>query len=325
MAYNSCASVLFNSFDGKCDKSIGGIKRILICPQTDILGISYGYQTITDVDSPIIASNTIRNIVCAEGKKFEQFLFKPNTSSYTSTFSGDKTIGSQVVTTEVTLQFSRAEYQKRLEFQKLIGQPCVVLVEDMYGKFIVLGVDNPVYCTNSVMQSGTAKADLSGFTLTLTEEGDVLPPFLDNDFILSDILTAHTFKDFEYSWLCDFNHIQVEDLTQGDEVVTSVTITDVENVIFSLRAQNQDCLVPIKALLDGKYNIDSNFNKTYTFVVSEPLKLEGDYFVFQITTQSEEGMESASTEYTVHGALIAKVIFYGAPNKCKLILKTFAE
>lgn len=325
MAYNSCASVLFNSFDGKCDKSIGGIKRILICPSTDILGISYGYQNITDVDSPIIASNKIRNIVCAEGKKFEQFLFKPNTGSYTSTFSGDKTIGSQVVTTEVTLQFSRAEYQKRLEFQKLIGQPCVVLVEDMYGKFIVLGVDNPVYCTNSVMQSGTAKADLSGFTLTLTEEGDVLPPFLDDDFILSDILTAHTFKDIDYEWIGDFNYIQVEDLTQGDEVVTGVTITDVENVMFTLKLEGMDLSVPVKVLLDGKYSVDSNFNKTYTLVVSEPLKVENYAYVFGIESWNQDGYEHAYTGYQVHGALIAKVIFYGAPNKCKLILKTFAE
>ena len=179
--YNSCAAVTLNSIDATCDESRASIKRVLVCPKEDIEVIGYQYIPISSTypnDDYFKKSTLINNLVLADDKKFVEFKFRRNTGSYTSTYTGDNTTGSQVVTTEVTLQFSKAENQKRLEFQKLTGHPCVMLIEDAYGKYIALGVDAPVVLTNTVMQSGTAKSDLSGFTLTFTEESNVFPPFV---------------------------------------------------------------------------------------------------------------------------------------------------
>ena len=58
----------------------------------------------------------------------------------------------------------------------------------MYGQFIYLGYDQEVTITNAVMQSGTAKTDLNGFTLTFTDESIELPYFVDGEII--DALVA---------------------------------------------------------------------------------------------------------------------------------------
>lgn len=208
--YNSCAAVTLNSIDATCDESRASIKRVLVCPKEDIEVIGYQYIPISSVypnDDEFQKSTLINNLVLADNKNFVEFKFRRNTGSYTSTYTGDNTTGSQVVTTEVTLQFSKAENQKRLEFQKLTGHPCVMLIEDAYGKYIALGVDAPVVLTNTVMQSGTAKSDLSGFTLTFTEESNVFPPFV---------------SDYDnYGDFCD--NVLVDSLLMG-EVFTPINL-----------------------------------------------------------------------------------------------------
>ena len=172
MAYNSCGSITLNSIDARCDASIGGIKRILIAQKDDVTNVA-----VNDTTGVITA------ITMASGKKFQQWLFRRNTGSYTSTSTSDATIGNNSVTTEVNLQFSKAEAEKRLNIQSAINANAVVIVEDAYGQFIYLGYDNEVTITNAVMQSGTATADLSGFTLTFTDESAELPHFVDGSII----------------------------------------------------------------------------------------------------------------------------------------------
>ena len=172
MAYTSCAAISLASIDARCDASIGGIKRILIAQKDDVTDV-----TLNDTTGIITA------ITMASGKKFQQWLFRRNTGSYTSTSTSDATIGNNSVTTEVNLQFSKAEAEKRLNIQSAINANAVVIVEDAYGQFIYLGYDNEVTITNAVMQSGTATADLSGFTLTFTDESAELPHFVDGSII----------------------------------------------------------------------------------------------------------------------------------------------
>jgi hypothetical protein len=177
MAYNSCKSITMSSIDAHCDSSIGGIKRILIAQRSDVTGVTLDSTT-----------GIITAITMAQTKKFQQWLFRRNTGSYTSTATGDPTTGNNGVTTEVSLQFSKAEAQKRLEIQSAINADCVLIIEDMYGQFIYLGYDQEVTITNAVMQSGTAKTDLNGFTLTFTDESIELPYFVDGEII--DALVA---------------------------------------------------------------------------------------------------------------------------------------
>lgn len=173
----ACNTVTLNGINAKCDTSAGGIKRILIAQKDDV--------TIGNVDE----TGVITEITMATGKTFVQWLFRKNTGSYTTSLTSDTAIGTQAVTTDLNLQFTKAEAIKRLEIQSAINAAAVVIIEDMYGQFILLGKDNEVSVTSVNMQSGTAVTDLNGFTLTFQDTSLELPHFVDSS-IIPALLTA---------------------------------------------------------------------------------------------------------------------------------------
>ena len=173
----ACNTVTLTGINGKCDTSAGGIKRVLVAQKDDV--------TIGAVDE----IGVITEITKAEGKYFVQWLFRKNTGNYTTSLTSDPAIGTQAVTTELNLQFTKAEATKRLEIQSAINAAAVVIIEDMYGQYILLGKDNEVSVTAVNQQSGTAITDLNGYTLTLQDVSLELPHFVDPNIIPS-LLTA---------------------------------------------------------------------------------------------------------------------------------------
>lgn len=171
-----CSSVTLNNILASCEQSVGGIKRILIANRASV--------TPTAPDS---TSGIIKTITLASTEKFKQWTFRKGTGNYTSTVSVDEAIGNSSCTTECSLQFSKAEAEKRLAIQSAINADAVVIIEDSYGQYVYLGYDYPVHITNAVMQSGTATSDLSGFTLTFTDNSVELPYFVDAS-IIADLL-----------------------------------------------------------------------------------------------------------------------------------------
>lgn len=202
--YNSCLPVSLGSIDARCDMSFGGIKRVLIALRDDVVNVviseNLASYTGTDPDKNDIPNdnelitkivmNSTREEVEGESvttyKTFYEFLFRRNTASYTSTIAPDVAIGNSFATTEVTLQFSKAEAKKRMIIQSLINAGAVVIIEDMYGQYIYLGKDREVIVTNGVMQSGTAESDLNGFTLTLQDISKEYPHFICTEQVTED-------------------------------------------------------------------------------------------------------------------------------------------
>ena len=173
----ACNTVTLNGINAKCDTSAGGIKRVLIAQKDDV--------TIGETN----AQGVITEITMATGKTFVQWLFRKNTGSYTTSLTSDPAIGTQAVTTDLNLQFTKAEATKRLEIQSAINAAAVVIIEDMYGQYILLGKDNEVSVTAVNQQSGTAVTDLNGYTLTFQDVSLELPHFVDASIIPS-LLTA---------------------------------------------------------------------------------------------------------------------------------------
>lgn len=168
----ACNTVTLTGINGKCDTSAGGIKRVLIAQKDDVTNISV--DTTTGV---------IDAITMATDKYFVQWLFRKNTGNYTTALTSDPAIGTQAVTTDLNLQFTKAEATKRLEIQAAINAAAVVIIEDMYGQYILLGKDNEVSVTAVNQQSGTAITDLNGYTLTLQDVSLELPHFVDPEII----------------------------------------------------------------------------------------------------------------------------------------------
>lgn len=160
----NCGSVTLSAIDARCETSFGGIKRVLVALRDDV--------TVTKDDTGITA------ITLGEGKNFVEWQFRKNTGSLTSTVTSDTAIGNTFATTEVTLQFTKAEATKRLAIQSAINASSVVIVEDMYGQYIYLGLENEVVVSAATMVTGTAAADLNGFTLTFQDIATQLPYFV---------------------------------------------------------------------------------------------------------------------------------------------------
>lgn len=180
MAVQSCKAITVNAIDARCEGSVGGIKEIYVIAAEDVSNV-----TIDDT------KDTITEITLAGTNKFQKWLFRPNTGSYTSTRSGDLTTGNSTVTTDVALQFSRAEAEKRLAIQSMINGGACIIIKDMYGQYLLLGVGtgrNEVYITDAVMQSGTSNTDLSGFTLTFEEIASEFPHFIDSSFDITTLI-----------------------------------------------------------------------------------------------------------------------------------------
>ena len=180
MSVASCKSITVSAIDARCEGSVGGIKEIYVIANDDVTSVSLNE-----------ASGVITDVVLAGTNKFQKWLFRPNTGSYTSTRSGDLTTGNSTVTTDVALQFSKAEAEKRLAIQSMINGGACIIIKDMYGQYILLGKGdgrNEVYVTDAVMQSGTANTDLSGFTLTFEEIAQDFPHFLSEDFDITTLL-----------------------------------------------------------------------------------------------------------------------------------------
>lgn len=173
----NCNAITLSSLDARCDTSFGGIKEIMIALKDDIKSIS--------VDS---STGMINTLTLSTGKKFEKWMFRKNTGSYTSTVTSDPTIGNSFATTEVTLQFSKAEATKRLAIQSAINASSVVIVRDMYDQYLLLGYENEVVVSAATMQSGTQASDLSGFTLTFQDIATELPHFIDTSSVTIDNL-----------------------------------------------------------------------------------------------------------------------------------------
>lgn len=166
----SCNSVTLTNIDARCDKSVGGIKRILVGLREQLVNV------FTNDKGEVI--NLMFNGTLKEWK------FRKNTGSFTSTANIDPTIDSAYFTTECAIQFSRAEAQKRLDIQSVINAGGVfIIIEDMYGEYLLLGKDRDVVITSATMQSGTSSTDLSGFNLTFTDTSLELPHFINKLYV----------------------------------------------------------------------------------------------------------------------------------------------
>lgn len=163
------ACVSFNniSINDKCDYSNGGIRRLWIAQQDNLL-----YKS-----EMLDGSDTLSNFMlfgCAEWN------WKANTANYTSELSStDSTIGSQVFTTTISLQFTKSEQNKRKAIQDALNVgDCVVVIEDMYGNRLLV---EHVYLSDVTAQSGQQLSDLNGYQLTIKGDWIDLPQFVHKD------------------------------------------------------------------------------------------------------------------------------------------------
>jgi hypothetical protein len=157
-----------------CESSLGGIKQVWITQYDNVKSVAVDDET-----------NQISAITLESDAKWYNYQFRKGTGSLTSTLNVDETAGTNYVSNELALVFTKMETKKRIEIAALsIGQ-LVVVVEDSNGKYWFLGKDDYVSASAGTGVTGTAKGDQNAYTLTLATDSESYPYELSAEAIQS--------------------------------------------------------------------------------------------------------------------------------------------
>lgn len=157
-----------------CESSLGGIKQVWITQYDKVKSVTVDDET-----------NQISAITLESDAKWYNYQFRKGTGSLTSTLNVDETAGTNYVSNELALVFTKMETKKRIEIAALsIGQ-LVVVVEDSNGKYWFLGKDDYVSASAGTGVTGTAKGDQNAYTLTLATDSESYPYELSAEAIQS--------------------------------------------------------------------------------------------------------------------------------------------
>lgn len=157
-----------------CESSLGGIKQVWITQYDNVKSVTVDDET-----------NQISAITLETDAKWYNYQFRKGTGSLTSTLNVDETAGTNYVSNELALVFTKMETKKRIEIAALsIGQ-LVVVVEDSNGKYWFLGKDDYVSASAGTGVTGTAKGDQNAYTLTLATDSESYPYELSAEAIQS--------------------------------------------------------------------------------------------------------------------------------------------
>lgn len=153
-----------------CSTSLGGIVEAYIANQEDVTSV-------------VVSSNMISQVTMTTSKKFKKYSFSRNTGSLTSNYTIDAATGVRYVVSDLVLQFNRMETAKRVELTALAQNDLVVIVKDANGKFWYLGYNEPVNASTGDGQTGTARTDRNGYSVTLQDYSHEMPYEVDADII----------------------------------------------------------------------------------------------------------------------------------------------
>ena len=156
-----------------CSQTLAGIPKDCASNMGGILVAMLANKS--DVASVALTDNKISAITMASGKKFYKYNFKPNTSNFASTYQVNNENGTTYVQTLLQLVFNRMETAKRVEVSALAQGELVAIVQDANGLYWFLGYDAPLFLNAGDGQTGTARADRNGYSITLEDDSHDLP------------------------------------------------------------------------------------------------------------------------------------------------------
>ena len=159
-----------------CAASMGGIVRVLLANKDDVTAVT-------------VSTDIISAITLASSKYFHEYAFRPNTSQMTSNWQVNAENGVAYVQTDLVMVFNRMETTKRVEIAAMALADLVAIVQDCNGKYWYLGYDNPLHLSAGDGQTGTARSDRNGYSVTLQDDSLGLP-FEVSASIIDDLLPS---------------------------------------------------------------------------------------------------------------------------------------
>jgi len=149
---------LTTGFTLDCKDAIGGVKSVRLTTLAE-------YEAL----DPTIAGGEIDAWGLASTVFFKYDQLK-ETSSMTETINASAQNGTVYYTPEVTIVLSKLDHEKRNEIKLLAQNRLVAIVEtnDEVPLYFVVGVSTGLEVSAGTSATGTAYADLSGYSITLS-------------------------------------------------------------------------------------------------------------------------------------------------------------
>jgi hypothetical protein len=162
------ACVLSSGFLLDCNEGVGGVKEIFIAPWN-----AFAAGVTQDGDG-IITDFTVAAPVTV-------YRYQPNrnTGAVTITPTANLENGTLYFVQAVELTLGKLDNDKRKELENLSKAKVAVFVRLYDDQIMMAGTTDGCFLTAGTYQSGKAKGDLNGYTLTLTAEEPTQPLFLE--------------------------------------------------------------------------------------------------------------------------------------------------
>ena len=157
----SCAQTI-SGIAKDCSASMGGIKKAWIANQEDVSAVT-------------VTTGKVTGLTMETSKVFKEFAFRKGVSSFTSTLNSDPANGTSFVSTEINLVFSKMESTNRAEMSALAVGELYVIVQDMNDALWFFGYDEPVVASAGDGQTGVARTDRNGYSITLLDNSKEFP------------------------------------------------------------------------------------------------------------------------------------------------------
>ena len=162
---SNCSTYALAGLAKSCEASKGGISDIYITAHENVSAITVDDSTKKITGITMVTAST----------KFMHYHVRKGACSMTETLNVDAANGVNYVSTELNLQFTRMEAQKRLEIQAMALNECAVIVKDANGEYWYLGEENPVVATGGSSQTGQSVQDGNFYAITLADENSSYP------------------------------------------------------------------------------------------------------------------------------------------------------
>ena len=155
-----------------CKDQVGGIKRIFFMKWKSKL---YDLLEFDGTDT-----SQIKSLDAADTETYTMIAYdvRPNTASLTTTINSSPENGTTFFESTLNVVLQKLTVQDQAELDLLIYGRNIVWVLDNNNNCFPIGYKDGCDVTGGSMATGTAKGDMSGYTLDIRGQDTALPPFI---------------------------------------------------------------------------------------------------------------------------------------------------
>ena len=113
-------------------------------------------------------------------------------ASYSETITTNSLTGTNLFETNLTMVISTLSVENKNVISELNKGKFRIIILDQNGNFFLMGIDNPVRCTNLQVGIGKIAGDLNGATITLTAKSKMSSPMVSLEAVLGVIFPTDT-------------------------------------------------------------------------------------------------------------------------------------